>query len=160
MSPKELTLSQSLEDYLEAILTLERTHKVARVKQIADLLEVRMPSVTNALKHLREKELVHYEKNSYISLTNDGRRIARRVTMRHATIRTFLQDVLHFTPEDAEETACRIEHVIDGEFIDRLELLNEFFEKNITGTDRCEEWLSYISQKSGKSKQPAKDMEI
>ncbi len=152
-------LSQSLEDYLEAILILERKYKVARVKQIADLLQVRMPSVTNAVKMLKEKKLVHYQKNSYISLTEEGRMIADRVSSRHSTIRIFLRDVLYFTPEDAEEAACRIEHVIDCDFIDRLELLNNFFQKNITGTKRADEWLSYISQKSGK-RSKSKDMDL
>ena len=152
-------LSQSLEDYLEAILILERKYKVARVKQIADLLQVRMPSVTNAVKMLKEKKLVHYQKNSYISLTEEGRMIADRVSSRHSTIRIFLRDVLYFTPEDAEEAACRIEHVIDCDFIDRLELLNNFFQKNITGTKRADEWLSYISQKSGKHSK-SKDMDL
>ncbi len=155
----EQLLSQSLEDYLEAILILERRYKVARVKQIADMLNVRMPSVTNAVKLLREKGLVNYKKNSYISLTEEGRRIGSQVSTRHTTIKKFLHDVLHFTPDEAEATACRVEHVIDGEFIQRIELLNQFFEKNITGTERADEWLSYISQKITK-RNPLQDMEL
>ncbi len=157
MNAEEHELSQSLEDYLEAILILERTYKVARVKQIADMLDVRMPSVTNAVKLLREKELVNYQKNSYISLTDKGMEIAVQVSNRHVTIKTFLQEVLRFTDDDAEQTACRIEHVIDGDFIQRLELLNQFFEKNINSTDRFDQWLSYINQEhQGKTR----DMEL
>ncbi len=129
-----------MEDYLEAILYLEEQHEAARVKQIADILQVRMPSVTNALKHLREKSLVNYTKNSSISLTREGKELARQVTHRHRTIRTFLKDVLKLSHEDAEETACRIEHVIGNEFTLRLSMLNRFFKTSIAGTPRDDDW--------------------
>ena len=146
MNVEDYELSQSLEDYLEAILILERKYKVARVKQIADMLDVRMPSVTNAVKLLREKELVNYQKNSYISLTETGKKIATKVSNRHVTIKTFLEQVLRFSQKDAEQTACKIEHVIDGDFIQRLKLLNQFFDQNINSTDRFDQWLTYINQ--------------
>ena len=57
-------LTPSLEDYLEAILRLERKNRVARVKDIAVLLNVQMPSVTGALKNRRARERVNSEKNS------------------------------------------------------------------------------------------------
>ncbi len=53
-----------MEDYLETILLLERANKVARVKEIAERMSVQMPSVTAALKALKTRGLVEYEKNS------------------------------------------------------------------------------------------------
>ena len=64
MSRKERQLSTSLEDYLEAIIRLEKANRVARVKDIAGALNVQMPSVTGALKTLRDKGYVDYERNS------------------------------------------------------------------------------------------------
>ena len=72
-------LTPSLEDYLEAILNLESQYRVARVKDIAKTLEVQMPSVTGAVKNLKEKGLVNYEKNSFISLTDKGMEIAKSI---------------------------------------------------------------------------------
>ena len=69
-------LSASIEDYLEAIGHLEKQNRVARVKDIAERLNVQMPSVTGALKVLRGKGLVNYERNSYITLTEDGLKVA------------------------------------------------------------------------------------
>lgn len=146
MTEKQEDLSQSLEDYLEAILYLEERHEAARVKQIADMLQVRMPSVTNALKHLREKSLVNYRKNSSISLTKEGKELAKQVTHRHRTIRTFLKDVLKLGDEDAEETACRIEHVIGNEFTIRLSMLNRFFKTAIAGTPLEEDWVQMLEK--------------
>ena len=76
-------LSSSIEDYLEAIGSLERENRVARVKDIAERLDVQMPSVTGALKVLRGKGLVNYERNSYITLTEEGLKIADSISLKH-----------------------------------------------------------------------------
>jgi DtxR family Mn-dependent transcriptional regulator len=65
-------LSENLEDYLETILELEKTQKVARVKDIAEMRGVLRGSVTGALKSLAEKGLINYEPYSFITLTRKG----------------------------------------------------------------------------------------
>jgi DtxR family transcriptional regulator, Mn-dependent transcriptional regulator len=117
---KKVTLTPSLEDYLETILLLERKNRVARVKEIAAHLQVQMPSVTGALKTLRNKELINYEKNSYISLTEKGLSVASAIENRHDIILTFLEKVLLLPPEAAADQACKIEHVITTETAQRL----------------------------------------
>ena len=62
-------LSESMEDYIEAISQLEETLKVVRVKNIAHTMKVKMPSVSSALGVLEKKGLVHYEKYDYVELT-------------------------------------------------------------------------------------------
>ncbi len=124
-------LSPSMEDYLETILSLETLHRVARVKDIAAALNVQMPSVTSALKALREKGLVNYEKNSYIVLTDKGMQIAQSVTQRHFAVAGFLHKVLCLSVEEAQDTACRIEHVISPEIARRLEHLTRFIETDL-----------------------------
>jgi len=87
-------LSESLEDYLEAILRLETDHKVARQKEIAEVLKIQRGSVTSALKVLAGKGLVNYEPYSYVTLTPKGRKIAREIERRHNVIKDFLFRVL------------------------------------------------------------------
>jgi len=110
-------LSASQEDYLEAILQLERTSRVARVSEIADQLEVSRPSVTGALKNLAARGLVAHARYGHVTLTGDGKRIALEVERRHIAIRDFLTGVLAIPSEQAETTACRLEHVLEPDIL-------------------------------------------
>ncbi|MDH3955606.1 MAG: metal-dependent transcriptional regulator, partial [Desulfobacteraceae bacterium] len=87
-------LSESLEDYLEIILDLEKSNKVARAKDIAEKMGVLRGSVTGALKNLAQKGLINYEPYSFITLTQKGSAIAKEITRRHNVIKAFLQNVL------------------------------------------------------------------
>jgi DtxR family Mn-dependent transcriptional regulator len=116
----EHDLSESLENYLEVILELERTQKVARAKEIADRLRIQPGSVTGALKNLAEKGYVHHEPYSFITLTAKGRHRAEEITYRHRALHNFFVNVLQIDPATAEETACRMEHAIDKKTIDQL----------------------------------------
>ncbi len=141
---KDLRLSTSLEDYLEAILNLERTQRVARVKDIADLLGVKMPSVTAAMKSLRDRDLINYERNSYISLTDNGLQAAESVRRRHRILRSFLQNVLLLSPEEAQEQACRIEHSIDAVTADRIAACTRYLDERVIGKIGPEAWEEII----------------
>jgi DtxR family Mn-dependent transcriptional regulator len=116
----EQGLSESLENYLEVILDLEHTQKVARAKEIADRLQIQPGSVTGALKNLAEKGYINYEPYSYITLTDKGRQWAEEITYRHQALSDFFVNVLQIDPATAEETACRMEHAIDKQTIDQL----------------------------------------
>jgi len=119
-------LSPSLEDYLEAILQLETKNKVARVKEIAEFLSVQMPSVTGALKSLKSKGLIDYEKNSYITLSPKGLEIAQSIQNKHSILTRFLSETLLLPQEIAEDQACKIEHIISSETSLRIKKLSEF----------------------------------
>ena len=119
-------LTRSQEDYLEAILLLVRRDRVARVRDIAKSLQVGMPSVTTALKALSKRGLVNYDPYQVITLTPEGRDQAEEVSRRHHVLRSFLTDVLGLELESAEAYACRMEHAVDGELLDRLAGLAEF----------------------------------
>jgi DtxR family Mn-dependent transcriptional regulator len=110
-------LSASQEDYLEAILQLERSARVARVSDIASQLKVSRPSVTGALKSLVGRGLVSHARYGHATLTEEGVRIALEVERRHVAIRDFLTDVLDIDEERAEVTACRLEHVLEPEVL-------------------------------------------
>ncbi len=147
MTDKTELLSESLEDYLETILDLEKTNKVARVKDIAEKLGVLRGSVTGALKSLTEKGLINYEPYSFITLTRKGASIAREITRRHQVLRDFLQKVLLLDPENAEKNACRMEHAMDKAVIDRLVQFIEYIHHcPRTGDDWIQAFVNYYSK--------------
>jgi DtxR family Mn-dependent transcriptional regulator len=119
-------LSASLEDYLEVIFHLEKSNRVARAKDIADQMNVQRASVTGALKALAGKGLINYSPYSYITLTSAGRDIAEDIIRRHETLKEFFITALQLTPEEAEANACRIEHAINPNAVERLVRLLEF----------------------------------
>jgi DtxR family Mn-dependent transcriptional regulator len=110
-------LSASLEDYLEAILQLERASRVARVSEIAGRLGVSRPSVTGALKNLGARRLVAHAPYGHVTLTKEGARIAVEVERRHLAIRDFLTGVLGIPDDWAEATACKLEHVLEPQIL-------------------------------------------
>ncbi|MFP4364999.1 MAG: metal-dependent transcriptional regulator [Spirochaetia bacterium] len=118
--PKEKKLTPSLEDYLEAILFLEKKNRVARVKDIAERLEVQMPSVSGAVKTLKNRGMVNYEKNSFISLTEKGMSIAKSVQKKHSILTAFFREVLLYSDSTAQDFACAVEHVIDSDAAERI----------------------------------------
>jgi DtxR family Mn-dependent transcriptional regulator len=118
----------SMEDYLEAIANLGEGRKVVRVKQISEMLGVKMPSVTSALKKLSEQELVEHERYGHIKLTPEGDRVARDVIYRHEALTRFFAQALGINRETAEEDACKIEHVISPLSMERLAKFVEFIE--------------------------------
>jgi DtxR family Mn-dependent transcriptional regulator len=110
-------LSASLEDYLEAILVVERESRVARVSEIAEQLGVSRPSVTSALKNLGSRGLVSHARYGHVTLTEAGIRLAMGVERRHLAIRDFLTGVLSIPEDMAEISACRLEHVLEPEVL-------------------------------------------
>lgn len=120
------TLTAVQEDYVESILALIRDGQVARVRDIARSLGVGMPSVTAALKSLAKRKLVNYEAYQFITLTDRGRELAEEVRQRHEVIRHFLTEVLGLDRTAADANACRMEHGMDEQVLERLRLFNEF----------------------------------
>jgi DtxR family Mn-dependent transcriptional regulator len=118
----------SMEDYLEAIAKLGEGEKVVKVKQLSEMLGVKMPSVTSALKKLSEQELVEHERYGHIKLTPEGDKVAREVIYRHEALTRFFAQALGINRETAEEDACKIEHVISPLSMERLAKFVEFIE--------------------------------
>jgi DtxR family Mn-dependent transcriptional regulator len=127
---KDNHLSESLEDYLEAIYWIEREKKVARSKDIASRLHVSTSSVTGALHTLSDLGLVNYSPYHLVTLTQKGRKEARGVVRRHETLREFFTCVLCIDRKEADETACRMEHVLSAEILDRLVQFIEFVKQS------------------------------
>ena len=118
--PKQVSLSESLGDYIETIYHLVEENTVARVKNIAERMNVHMSSVTGALKSLADKKLVNYEPYSVVTLTRRGKTVARDLVHRHSVLLAFFNDVLQLDAETANRNACHIEHAIEPQVLERL----------------------------------------
>lgn len=121
-------LTPNMEDYLEKIYMIKLKNKVIRVKDISKELDVKMPSVTNALENLKNKKLINHEKYSYIELTKKGEKIAKEIRNKHFLLVKFLKNILKLPDEISEKDACNIEHYISKETFYRLSKFIEFIE--------------------------------
>jgi len=126
MSNSESTLTGSLEDYLETILRILRDSSVARVRDIAEGMQVSPASVSPAMKRLADMGLVRYSKRSYIQLTDRGMDIATRTATRHRLLSRFLCEILGAGKEQAEADACAMEHHLSEGSMERLAAFFEF----------------------------------
>lgn len=150
MNPHKL--SESLEDYLEVILDLEQTLRVARPKDIAQKMGVQSGSVTSALKNLEEKGLINYEPYSFVTLTQAGNKIAKDITRRHTVLKNLLVNILNIDENTAEATACRMEHTIDKKALEQFVNFSDFIYRcPRAGEDWIDAFVKYCS--SGKPDQ-------
>ena len=130
------SLSENVEDYLEAILKLSESKGYAQVKELAEELEVKPPSVTGMLIKLKDLGLVNYEKYSAITLTDLGKEFAKKIFKNHNTIKQLLKYL--GVPEDAaEKDACAMEHHLDSKTIKQISNFVNFLKSHKTTPD----WL-------------------
>ena len=115
-----MKLSANMEDYVEAVLFCADEKGLARVSDIRDMLGVKTPSVTGAMKLLAEGGYVKHEPYRGIMLTAKGRRAAEDVKKRHAILSRFLTDVLGVNPKTADMDACKMEHAVGKETLEKL----------------------------------------
>ena len=114
-----MNYNESAEDYLEAILMLREQLGKVRSIDIVYKLGYSKPSISIAMKKLREKGLVHMDENGYIKLTEEGLKIARHTYNRHRILTLFFESI-GVSPSTAERDACKIEHDISDETFKRL----------------------------------------
>ena len=105
---------ESVEDYLETILLLGKQMPQVRSVDVANELNYSKPSVSVAMKNLRQKNYVTVSEEGYIHLTEEGGALAETVYERHSLISGWLIS-LGVDPEVAAEDACRVEHDISAE---------------------------------------------
>ena len=109
-----MNIHESAEDYLEMILMLREQKGYARSIDIAAALGVTKPSVSFAMKRLRENGYILMDEDNYITLTDKGMEIARRIYERHKALTRFLTQI-GVDEKIAREDACKIEHDISAE---------------------------------------------
>lgn len=116
---------ESLEDYLERILMLNERNGVVRSIDIANDMGFSKPSVSIAMKKLKEKKLIEIDEKGHITLTPEGEDIAKKTYEKHELL---IKLLVYFgvSRETAEKDACKIEHALSDETAIKLK---EFAEK-------------------------------
>lgn len=134
-------ISSSLEDYLEAIAEIIEDNGHAHTKDIADKLHVKMPSVTSALQTLSAKGLIRYQSHAPVVLTAAGSERAAVIRLRHAAFNNFFREILKLSPEEANDTACKVEHIVCEKVMSRFVSLTMRQQRS-----DCAELRKYLEQ--------------
>lgn len=113
--------SESLEDYLETILSLQNKFGQVRSIDIATHMHFSKPSVSVAMKNLREKGLITTSDCGAILLTEEGKKLAEDVLEKHTLLTNWLIS-LGVSEATAQEDACRMEHDMSGETFHALKI--------------------------------------
>ena len=114
-----MVLHESAEDYLETILILFERNGQVRSIDIVNEMNLSKPSISIAMKKLRENGYIRMDVNGLITLTDEGRLIAERIYSRHKLL-TKVLEAIGIDEKKAEDEACKIEHDIDDETYDRI----------------------------------------
>lgn len=118
------SLSLPQQNYIETIYELCLVHEHAHTKAIAEKLNVRMASVTEAMLSLSAQRLVNYHARQPVTLTREGMKVAKRLHRRHQILADFFS-LIGCSSKTAENTACKVEHNIDDKVTSLIEKLNK-----------------------------------
>ena len=130
-----MKITKNIEDYLEAIYFLSKDNGVARVKDIAQRLDVKNPSVTQQIQKLTTMNLVIHRNYGSVFLTDEGEKIGKKIAKRHSIFKHLLCDILDLPADLAEENACKMEHAVDPTTMKKFEKLLEFIAKHELNKD-------------------------
>lgn len=123
-----MTNNRSSENYLETILMLSKKLPVVRSVDIAVEMNYSKPSVSVAMKHLREDGCIEVSHAGFITLTEKGKEIANSIYERHTVLTKWLVS-LGVDPKVAAEDACEMEHQISKE---SFQAMKSFIEEHMT----------------------------
>lgn len=112
-------MTKACEDYIETIHVLIQERGCARVSDVAEALNVKMPSVVKALGELKKLGLVAQEPYGNIELLEKGRRCARLILSRHTLLKAFLLK-LGVASDVADKDACLMEHILSAATLERI----------------------------------------
>jgi len=113
-------ITVSKEDYLKSILEAESEGEAVIAARLADLLSVSPPAVTMALRRLKKDGLVSVQSSGEVRLTADGRKIARKLTLRHHLIERMLSEMFGMEWWKVHDEAERLEHAVSPDFEAKL----------------------------------------
>jgi len=122
-------VSEKMEQYLETIHGLTKAQGYARVKDISYELGISAPSVTEMIQKLKKKGLVSYESYHPVRLTDEGDELARCLESRHEILEELFKTI-DVCEKTAQEDACRIEHQISSETVEKLGKLLDYLKQN------------------------------
>lgn len=127
---KENFISSGLEDYVEQIYISHINNTRLRGAELARKLNVSRASVSEALAKLSGKKLINYSSYGDITLTDSGIEIAKKVYNKHSILKEFFETVLEVKTDMASENACKIEHIISQDIVNRMSNFTKFYQKN------------------------------
>ena len=113
-------ISKSLEEYLKTIYIIEKQKEKPRVTNIAEKMNCTKPSVNKSLKLLKEKELVNYEPYGQIELTEEGKKLAKKILEANDIVYLFLREILGEDEEIAESEAKKIKMEMNDTTLNKL----------------------------------------
>ncbi len=113
------------ENYLKALFNNSNTNGEVSVKELSEVLNIKMPTVTSMMKKLATKKLVHYESYKPVRLTNKGKKAAGIIIRKHRLTEMFLVEKMGFGWENVHEIAEQIEHIKAPDFFERMDELLE-----------------------------------
>jgi DtxR family Mn-dependent transcriptional regulator len=128
------------EDYLEAIHTIMERKGYAQVKDVSKILDLGPSTVTEMFQKLTKAGYLNYEKYGGVTLTPNGKKIAKATKAKHIMLHNFLL-ILGVDDEIANDDACKIEHVLTPESLDRLTKFVEF----IRMKEENPRWLDHFN---------------
>ena len=114
-----MKIQESAENYLETIFFLNKKLNQVRSIDIVNELNYSKPSVSIAMKNLKNNEYIEIDKNGFITLTQKGLDVAEKMYERHVLLSKWLIS-LGVNPDIATEDACKIEHVISSESFEAI----------------------------------------
>ena len=117
-----MKIHESAENYLETILMIKNEKGLVRSIDIANELEFSKPSVSVAMKNLRQNGYIDVDENGYITLLESGLEIAEKMYERHTTISDWLIS-LGVDSQTAVDDACKMEHIISNESFEAIKKL-------------------------------------
>ena len=134
---------RTIEEYLEIILILQNEKGQATTGEIANLMNISSPSVSEMLAKLDDEKLIIYTPYKGVTLSSQGLKIANNIIKKHQIISDFLQ-MIGVEKETAEIDACNIEHHISDKSMEKLIKFLEYI-KDAKFSNRCiEHYLKYL----------------
>ncbi len=149
-------LTSALKGYLQAIYCLQRDKGVARVRDIARMLDVHKSTVTGTLHRLGDMGLVDYAPYEPVKLTDRGRSLARCLEERQGVLADFLCRILNVERELADRNACALEDALDREVLARIVCFLTFVQRH---PKLDEEWMEQFRAFSDRAMQEGKSCE-
>ena len=131
--------TERTEDYLEVLDAIIIEKGYAKVKDVSKILGVGPSSVTEMFQKLSKAGYINYEKYSGVTLTAKGKTIAKKTRKKHNTLKEFLL-ILGVNEKIADADACRIEHIVNPETMNRLTKFVEFVQRFKEGP----RWLDHF----------------
>lgn len=119
-------ISNTVEEYLEAIFRLQEICGVAKTSDLVAMLKVSPGTVTNMIEKLKKRSLITHEPYRGVQLTEKGRKIAISVLRKHRLLERLLTDLLEVEWDKSHEIACSLEHGVNDYVINKIERILGF----------------------------------